>query len=81
MSKKYSIAVDAMGGDNAPEKVLEGLDLFLKQNKNVNINLYGNETDIHKLIINYKMNKHQLQIRKDLEKPKSLSQITIGRIK
>jgi len=63
MSKKFSIAVDAMGGDNAPVKVLEGLDLFLKQNKNVNINLYGNETDIHKLIINYKnINKENLKV-------------------
>jgi len=63
MSKKYSIAVDAMGGDNAPEKVLEGLDLFLKQNKNANINLYGNETDINKLIINYKnINKENLKV-------------------
>jgi fatty acid/phospholipid biosynthesis enzyme len=30
MSKKFNIAVDAMGGDNAPEKVLAGVDLFFK---------------------------------------------------
>ena len=35
MSKKFNIAVDAMGGDNAPEKVLAGVDLFLKKTKNI----------------------------------------------
>ena len=28
MTKKFSIAVDAMGGDNAPDKVLGGIDLL-----------------------------------------------------
>ena len=56
MSKKFNIAVDAMGGDNAPEKVLAGVDLFFKKNKkyDVNFNLYGNESDIKKTINKYK---------------------------
>ena len=30
MTKQFSIAVDAMGGDNAPEKVLEGINLLFE---------------------------------------------------
>ena len=35
MSKKISIAIDAMGGDNSPDKTMKGIKLFLiKTNKN-----------------------------------------------
>ena len=33
MSKKISIAIDAMGGDNAPDKTIEGIKFFLEKNK------------------------------------------------
>ena len=65
MSKKFNIAVDAMGGDNAPEKVLAGVNLFFKENKkhDVNFNLYGNESDIKKIINKYKnINKNNSKI-------------------
>ena len=32
MSKKISIAIDAMGGDNAPDKTINGVKLFLEKN-------------------------------------------------
>jgi len=31
MSKKITIAIDAMGGDNSPDKTIEGVSLFLKK--------------------------------------------------
>ena len=31
MTKKITIAVDAMGGENAPEKNIKGLKLFKKK--------------------------------------------------
>ena len=31
MSKKISIAIDAMGGENSPDKIIEGIELFLKK--------------------------------------------------
>ena len=34
MSKKITIAIDAMGGEDAPSKNIAGLDLFIKKNKN-----------------------------------------------
>ena len=33
MVKKITIAIDAMGGENAPEKTIDGVKLFLKKNQ------------------------------------------------
>ena len=30
---KFTVAVDAMGGDESPLKVIRGLDLFLQNNQ------------------------------------------------
>ena len=35
MNYKYNIALDAMGGDNAPKKVVEGLRIFLEEERNL----------------------------------------------
>ena len=46
MRKKITIAIDAMGGENAPRKNIEGLNIFLNKNKSNNdfiIHLYGNK--------------------------------------
>ena len=50
MNKKITIAIDAMGGEDAPKKNLEGLKIFLKKNISNNdfcINLYGDEKIIN----------------------------------
>ena len=33
MSKKITIAIDAMGGENSPDKTIHGVKLFLDKNK------------------------------------------------
>ena len=33
MSDKVKIAVDAMGGDNSPNKIIKGIEISLKKNK------------------------------------------------
>ena len=46
MNKKITIAIDAMGGDNSPEKTIHGVSLFLKKNSSKNdfiLNLFGDE--------------------------------------
>ncbi len=46
MTKKICIAIDAMGGENAPYKNIDGINLFIKKNKNNNdyfFNIFGNE--------------------------------------
>ena len=50
MKDKITIAIDAMGGDNAPNKTIEGLGLFLRKKKKVNdfqFKLYGDELKIN----------------------------------
>ena len=62
MKKIISIAIDAMGGDNAPKKNIEGLDLFLNKNKNNDdfvIKLYGDEK-----ILNEEISKKKLKVIK-----------------
>ena len=51
MNNKITIAIDAMGGENAPNKNIKGLSLFFEKNKkkdNFFFNIYGDEN----LIIN-----------------------------
>ena len=46
MDKKVKIAIDLMGGENSPDKNLDGIELFIKRNKNLNdyfFYLFGNE--------------------------------------
>ena len=59
MSKKISIAIDAMGGDNAPDKTIEGIKLFLDKNKSTNdfvLNIFGKEN-----IIKEKFDKYNIK--------------------
>ena len=48
MVKKITIAIDAMGGDNAPDKTLKGIGIFLKKNisNDFILNLFGDEKKI-----------------------------------
>ena len=41
MDKKICIAIDAMGGENAPFKNIEGINLFYQKNKGVNDYLFN----------------------------------------
>ena len=35
MNNPIVIAVDAMGGDNSPDKIIDGIELYSKENKNI----------------------------------------------
>ena len=48
ISIDYVIAVDAMGGDNSPDKIIHGIDLFLQEDKNIFFNIYGKEDLVKK---------------------------------
>tara|TARA_B100000029_G_scaffold473554_1_gene515056 strand:+ start:586 stop:1590 length:1005 start_codon:yes stop_codon:yes gene_type:complete len=56
MSKKIKIAIDAMGGDNSPKKVIDGISASLKSNIDNHFYLFGDES----------------KIKKELDKKKSL---------
>jgi glycerol-3-phosphate acyltransferase PlsX len=49
-NKIMRIAVDAMGGDNAPKAIVEGCVQAAKEYKDVTIVLYGKETEIKKYL-------------------------------
>ena len=50
MSTKVKIAVDAMGGENSPKKVIEGIKISLKKNKENFFYLYGQRKQLEKEI-------------------------------
>ncbi len=59
MSKKISIAIDAMGGDNSPSKTILGVKFFLERNRDKNdfiLNLFGDENKIIE-----EFNKHKIK--------------------
>ena len=52
MSDLIKIAVDAMGGDGSPKKVIDGIVHNHKSNHENFFNIFGNEKEIHKYIDN-----------------------------
>ena len=49
MNKKICIAIDAMGGENAPYKNIEGINFFCKYHKGEKdyfFNIFGDEEKI-----------------------------------
>ncbi len=62
MSKKIKIAVDAMGGENSPDKILEGIKISLKTNKENFFYLYGDENKIEKIISKDKIIQENCEI-------------------
>ena len=65
MSKKISIAIDAMGGDNSPDKTIQGIKLFLDKNILTNdftLNIFGKENLINEKIRKYKLNLDVIQV-------------------
>ena len=43
MNNPIIIAVDAMGGDNSPNKVIEGISIHSKSSENINYKIFGNK--------------------------------------
>jgi len=52
MSDLIKIAVDAMGGDNSPKKIIKGIILNHQSNKNSYYKIFGDKNKIQKLIEN-----------------------------
>ena len=50
MKNKVKIAVDAMGGDNSPDKIINGIIHNHKKNKDNFFNIFGNQNKIERLI-------------------------------
>ncbi len=65
MTKKITIAIDAMGGENAPDKTINGVKFFLEKNKSDKdfiLNLYGDEVQINEKIKKYNIKSDFIKI-------------------
>jgi glycerol-3-phosphate acyltransferase PlsX len=65
MNNKIIIAIDAMGGENAPFKNIEGVSLFLKKNKkkdDVFFNIFGKEDLIKSELAKHKISSNKYKI-------------------
>ena len=51
MNDPITIAIDAMGGDNAPKKIIEGINISLQSNQENFFFLYGKISSPIKLSI------------------------------
>ncbi len=70
MSSLIKIAVDAMGGDNSPDKVINGIVHHYSSNKDVFYKIFGDEDKINKLLDN-KINNKNFEIINTLNKVSS----------
>jgi len=70
MKNLITIAVDAMGGDNAPQKIIDGIDLHAKNSKNVYYKLFGDKDIIDPIINKKSIDKNLFEIFHTNEKVK-----------
>ena len=62
MTNPITIAVDAMGGDNSPDKVIEGISIHSKSSTNVMYSIFGNENLILPLIKKYDLKNNKFSL-------------------
>lgn len=62
MDKMIRVAVDAMGGDNAPVEIVKGVMDAIAERKDVQVLLVGKEEAVNGELAKYTYNKEQIQI-------------------
>jgi phosphate acyltransferase len=67
MTSMIKIAVDAMGGDNAPKKTIDGIIHHHKDNHDIFYKIFGDQKKIHQLIDN-KINNKNFEVVNTLNK-------------
>ena len=70
MSSLIKIAVDAMGGDNSPQKIIDGIELHHSNSKNVFYKIFGDENIIDSIIQNKNIDNNIFEIIHTEEKIK-----------
>ena len=70
MKKMITIAVDAMGGDNSPQKIIDGVEHHHKKSKNVFYKLFGDKNLIDPIIKNKSIDNNLIEIIHTEEKIK-----------
>ena len=77
MSDLIKIAVDAMGGDGSPKKIIDGLIHSHKKNKEIFFKIFGDKEKIEQLIGN-NIKKDNFQIIHTSNRVKS-TELSFGR--
>ena len=62
MQNMITVAVDAMGGDNAPGEIIKGAVLAVQERKDIKVLLTGDEDVIRKELGSYDYDKDRLQV-------------------
>ena len=62
MMNKVKIAIDAMGGEQSPKKIIDGISISLKSNKDNFFYLYGQSNDIEKELSKNKILKDYCEV-------------------
>lgn len=52
MAKKYTVSLDCMGGDDAPQIVIEGAEIIASSNPNIHFLLFGDSKKINPILKN-----------------------------
>ena len=68
MNNPFIIAVDAMGGDDAPNKVIEGINIHSKISQNIVYKIFGNKNLIDPIIKKNKISTYFTGSKISLEK-------------
>ena len=62
MNNPIKIAVDAMGGENSPYKVVKGIEIHFLKSKNIFYNIFGNKNKILPIIQKTKISNQNYKI-------------------
>ena len=62
MLESVVIAVDAMGGDNSPNKIIAGISEYLKKNPNVFFRIFGKKSIVENEISKYKIKNNYYEL-------------------
>ena len=62
MAEFVNVAVDAMGGDNAPSEIVKGAVEAVRESSHVKVFLTGQEEAIRRELSNYTYNEKQVEV-------------------
>ena len=78
MNNPIIIAIDAMGGDDSPNKVIEGISIHSKLSKNVYYKIFGNSNLIKPLINKFNIPSDRYSLTHTVKTVQGLSLIHIS---
>ena len=75
MNKKVNIAIDAMGGENSPKKVIDGINISLQSNQENFFFIYGQQDLLEKEIAKKKALEEKKRLKEEAKMTKELEKL------